>query len=112
MTDLFQLLQQLSVRPRHPQADEEAQEAFKKTSPRQLGHKSPTALKAKDDVIAVGARGRGRGCVRPSHPVNSAAASAAARPRMPTSLPAAAACIPKRALPTRKVGARYRVLRT
>jgi hypothetical protein len=51
MTDLFQLLQQLSVRPRHPQADEEAQEAFKKTSPRQLGHKSPTALKAKDDVL-------------------------------------------------------------
>ena len=36
----------LSVRPRHPQADEEAQEKFKKTSPRQLRRKSPTAPKA------------------------------------------------------------------
>src|SRR3984893_17958584 len=33
----------LSVRPRHPQADEEAQEIFKKTSPRQLRRKSLTA---------------------------------------------------------------------
>jgi transposase len=36
----------LSVRPRHPQADEEAQETFKKTSPRQSRRKSPTAPKA------------------------------------------------------------------
>jgi transposase len=36
----------LSVRPRHPQADEEAQEAFKKTSPRQSRRNSPTAPKA------------------------------------------------------------------
>src|SRR6201993_4151327 len=36
----------LSVRPRHPQADEEAQETFKKTSPRQLRRKSPSAPKA------------------------------------------------------------------
>ena len=36
----------LSVRPRHPQADEQAQEAFKKTSPRQSAPKSPTAPKA------------------------------------------------------------------
>ena len=36
----------LSVRPRHPKADEEAQEAFKKTSPRQSARKSPTAPKA------------------------------------------------------------------
>ena len=35
----------LSVRPRHPQADEEAQETFKKTSPRQSRRKSPTAPK-------------------------------------------------------------------
>src|SRR6478609_7112534 len=35
----------LSVRPRHPQADEEAQ-TFKKTLPRQSRHKSPTAPKA------------------------------------------------------------------
>src|SRR5260370_6116714 len=35
----------LSVRPRHPQADEEAQEAFKKTSPRRSRHSSPTAPK-------------------------------------------------------------------
>src|SRR5947199_10258502 len=33
----------LSVRPRHPKADEEAQETFKKTSPRQSRRKSPTA---------------------------------------------------------------------
>src|SRR5271163_3994074 len=33
----------LSVRPRHPQADEEAQETFKKTSPRQLRRSSRTA---------------------------------------------------------------------
>jgi transposase len=36
----------LSVRPRHPQADEEAQETFKKTSPLQSRRKSPTASKA------------------------------------------------------------------
>jgi transposase len=36
----------LSVRPRHPQADEEAQETFKKTSPRQSRRKSPTTPKA------------------------------------------------------------------
>ena len=36
----------LSVRPRHPQADEEVQETFKKTSPRQSRHNSPTAPKA------------------------------------------------------------------
>src|SRR5712671_1705395 len=36
----------LSVRPRHPQADEEAQQTFKKTSPRQSRRKSPTAPKA------------------------------------------------------------------
>jgi hypothetical protein len=36
----------LSVRPRHPQADEEAQETFKKTSPRRSRRKSPTAPKA------------------------------------------------------------------
>src|SRR5712672_40806 len=36
----------LSVRPRHPQADGEAQEMFKKTSPRQSRRKSPTAPKA------------------------------------------------------------------
>jgi transposase len=36
----------LSVRPRHPQADEEAQETFKKTSPRPSRRKSPTAPKA------------------------------------------------------------------
>ena len=36
----------LSVRPRHPQTDEEAQETFKKTSPRQSRRKSPTAPKA------------------------------------------------------------------
>jgi putative transposase len=36
----------LSVRPRHPKADEEAQETFKKTSPRQSQRKSPTAPKA------------------------------------------------------------------
>ena len=36
----------LSVRPRHPQADEEAQEAFKKTSPRRSARKSPIAPKA------------------------------------------------------------------
>ena len=36
----------LSVRPRHPQADEDAQEAFKKTSPRQSRRKSPTGPKA------------------------------------------------------------------
>lgn len=33
----------LSVRPRHPAADEAAQEAFKKTSPRSWRHGSPTA---------------------------------------------------------------------
>jgi len=36
----------LSVRPRHPRADEEAQETFKKTSPRPSRRKSPTAPKA------------------------------------------------------------------
>src|ERR1022692_2100397 len=36
----------LSVRPRHPQADEEAQEAFKKTSPRQSRRESLTAPRA------------------------------------------------------------------
>src|SRR5476649_860759 len=36
----------LSVRPRHPKADEEAQATFKKTSPRQSWRKSPTAPKA------------------------------------------------------------------
>jgi transposase len=36
----------LSVRPRHPQADEEAQETFKKISPRQSRRKSPTVPKA------------------------------------------------------------------
>src|SRR5258705_5607060 len=36
----------LSVRPRHPKADEEDQETFKKTSPRQSQRKSPTAPKA------------------------------------------------------------------
>jgi transposase len=35
----------LSVRPRHPQTDEEAQEAFKKTSPRRSLRGSPTAPK-------------------------------------------------------------------
>ena len=38
----------LSVRPRHPQADEEAQETFKKTSPRQSRRKSPTAQRQAD----------------------------------------------------------------
>jgi transposase len=37
----------LSVRPRHPEADEEAQEAFKKTSPRQSRRNSPTAPQAR-----------------------------------------------------------------
>jgi hypothetical protein len=32
----------LSVRPRHPQADEEVQEAFKKTSPRRSWHSCPS----------------------------------------------------------------------
>jgi hypothetical protein len=36
----------LSVRPRHPKADPEAQQTFKKTSPRQSRRKSPTAPKA------------------------------------------------------------------
>jgi transposase len=36
----------LSVRPRHPQADEEAQETFKKTSPRPSRRKSLPAPKA------------------------------------------------------------------
>src|SRR5664280_2418174 len=35
----------LSVRPRHPQTDEEAQEAFKKTSPRRSSRGSPTMPK-------------------------------------------------------------------
>jgi transposase len=35
----------LSVRPRHPQADEEAQETFKKTLPRPSRRNSPTAPK-------------------------------------------------------------------
>jgi transposase len=35
----------LSVRPRHPQTDEKAQEAFKKTSPRQSRRSSPTTPK-------------------------------------------------------------------
>ncbi len=35
----------LSVRPRHPQADEEAQQAFKKTSPRRSRRSSPTTPK-------------------------------------------------------------------
>jgi putative transposase len=35
----------LSVRPRHPQADEEAQEAFKKTSPPRSQRGSPTTPK-------------------------------------------------------------------
>jgi len=35
----------LSVRPRHPQADEEAQEAFKKTSPRRSRHSFPSTPK-------------------------------------------------------------------
>lgn len=35
----------LSVRPRHPQADEEAQEAFKKTLPQRSRRSSPTARK-------------------------------------------------------------------
>lgn len=36
----------LSVRPRHPQADDEAQEAFKKTLPRPSRNASPTASSA------------------------------------------------------------------
>jgi transposase len=36
----------LSVRPRHPQADDEAQEAFKKTLPRPSRNASPTAPSA------------------------------------------------------------------
>jgi transposase len=36
----------LSVRPRHPQADEEAQEAFKKTSPRRSRRDFPNMPKA------------------------------------------------------------------
>ena len=36
----------LSVRPRHPQADEAAQQAFKKTLPRPLRRRSPAAPKA------------------------------------------------------------------
>jgi transposase len=36
----------LSVRPRHPQADQEAQEAFKKTLPRRSRRSSPTTPKA------------------------------------------------------------------
>ena len=36
----------LSVRPRHPQADEEVQETFKKTSPRQSRRNSLTVPKA------------------------------------------------------------------
>jgi transposase len=36
----------LSVRPRHPQADEEAQEAFKKTSPRRSRRDFPNTPKA------------------------------------------------------------------
>jgi len=35
----------LSVRPRHPQTDEAAQEAFKKTSPQRSRHGSPTTPK-------------------------------------------------------------------
>jgi transposase len=35
----------LSVRPRHPQTDEEAQETFKKTSPRPSRRSSPTMPK-------------------------------------------------------------------
>jgi transposase len=37
----------LSVRPRHPEADEEAQEAFKKTSLRPSRRSSPTAPQAR-----------------------------------------------------------------
>ena len=36
----------LSVRPRHPQTDEEAQQTFKKTSPQQSRHGSPATPKA------------------------------------------------------------------
>jgi len=36
----------LSVRPRHPQADEAAQQAFKKTLPRPLRRRSPATPKA------------------------------------------------------------------
>jgi hypothetical protein len=35
----------LSVRPRHPQTEEEAQEAFKKTLPQRSRRGSPTARK-------------------------------------------------------------------
>jgi hypothetical protein len=35
----------LSVRPQHPQADEAAQEAFKKTSPQRSQQNSPTMPK-------------------------------------------------------------------
>jgi transposase len=37
----------LSVRPRHPQADEEVQEAFKKTSPRRSWHSFPNSPKTR-----------------------------------------------------------------
>jgi hypothetical protein len=37
----------LSVRPRHPQADEEAQEAFKKTSPRPSRRSFPSTPKTR-----------------------------------------------------------------
>src|SRR6202048_4823911 len=37
----------VSVRPRHPQADEEAQEAFKKTSPRRSRHSFPNTPKTR-----------------------------------------------------------------
>src|SRR6266403_455503 len=37
----------LSVRPRHPQADEAAQQAFKKTSPRRSRHSFPSTPKTR-----------------------------------------------------------------
>ena len=51
----------LSVRPRHPQTDEAAQEAFKKTSPQRSRHGSPTTPKTSHRNLVPG-----RGTHRPA----------------------------------------------
>jgi hypothetical protein len=50
----------LSVRPRHPHADEEAQESFKKTSPRRSRHSSRARRRQGDrfqDEARIGEQG-------------------------------------------------------
>src|SRR6266404_5601490 len=76
----------LSVRPRHPQTDEAAHEAFKKTSPRRSRRRSPAALvlpAANAEAMSLHLAEISRRCQFPAHtPLSSSMARAITSPKI------------------------------